>query len=536
MTTLAESKRRPTEELPRTESLFQALETQYREIPENIALIYEDSQISYENLYKRCAAVAKQLHTLGVKKGDRVALLFPNHPEFVSAFFAVVGLGAAVVPVNPLLKSDEIAHILSDSQAKLLLVEERCLAEALAALGGKNNQELFQELEHIIVCKHDRSLALPKAELAPKTIMQELTAETSADFRFDIEQISKEDLALIVYTSGTTGKPKGALLTHSGIVSSIKESLFDGFDINKSDRFLGALPLCHIYGAGVLVYFNIARGTSLVILPKFEAKKVLELLSRHRVTILPLVPTMYQFLLMEMQEQNYDTSSLRICFCAAAPLSAELHKQIEDSFGVQVYEGYALSETACGGTINPYKARKQGSIGKPINCLEITIRSEDGKALPAGAENIGEIAVRGPNVMLGYHGKPEATAEVFADGGWFLTGDLGYKDEEGYLYIAGRKKELIIRGGSNIYPREVEEVIARLPQVADVAVVGVPDKLMGERVKAVIVRKQGQELDEEQVKNFCAEHLAQYKVPRLVEFRNELPRNSTGKVLKRALV
>jgi long-chain acyl-CoA synthetase len=246
---------------------------------------------------------------------------------------------------------------------------------------------------------------------------------------------------------------------------------------------------------------------------------------------------MYQFLLMQMdKETDLDISSLRVCLCAASPLPRELHEQIEQRFGREVIEGYGSSETACGGTLNPLHARRIGSIGKAIGCLEITIRGLDGTILPPGAENVGEIAVRGPNVMKGYYRKPEATREAFTDGTWFLSGDLGYADEDGYLYISGRKKELIIRGGLNIYPREVEEVIMRMQGVREVAVVGVPDKLMGERVKAVLALAPGALVDEEQVKEFCAQHLAQYKVPRIVEFIDALPRNATGKILKRALV
>jgi len=543
------------------ETLFTAVQKQAEANPHNVALIYEGKETSYKQLYDRIAAIAQQLRQLGVNKGDKVALLFPNHPEFVACLFAVVARGAVVVPVNPLLKSEEIEHILSDSNAKILIVDRSGLQEALAAL--RSNPEQMSDLRTIVVSGAgevlDRGgLVLPNGISAVRLTevnssgqstdatsteqSSDATCATNATGRDDTDCFAhdinaQEDLALIVYTSGTTGKPKGAMLTHQCLVSGLKESLFDGFGISSSDRFLGTLPLCHIYGAGVLIYSTMAHGSSLVIMPKFDPAQVLALIKAHRVTMLPLVPSMYQFLLMQMdKETDLDLSSLRVCMCAASPLPRELHEQIEQRFGREVIEGYGSSETACGGTLNPLHARRVGSIGKPISCLEITIRGTNGEALPAGSDNVGEIAVRGPNVMKGYYRKPDATREAFADGGWFLTGDLGYADEDGYIYISGRKKELIIRGGSNIYPREVEEVIIRMDGVREVAVVGVPDKLMGERVKAVVVLTPGAKIDEEQVKEFCAQHLAQYKVPRIVEFIDALPRNATGKILKRDLV
>lgn len=519
-----------------TEKISDALYNQLKTRPQKTAIIQGEQKISYAELTARSHAIGEELRNLGIEKGDKVAVLFPNHSEFVAIFFAIVGIGAVVVPVNPLLKSDEIAHIVSDSQAKILVVHESGLAEAKAALEDESRFESFKKLEHLLVWPQ-----LPEkwaaGKLPPTVSISTLTGATKpvGEFSFDTIINPEQDLALIVYTSGTTGKPKGAMLSHRAIICAVKESLFESFGVDSDDVFLGALPLCHIYGAGVLVYFNVVCGSSLVILPKFDPKTVLATIEKERVTVMPLVPTMYQFLLMELNERSYDTSSLKHCFCAAAPLSSDLHSAVEKKLNVSVYEGYGMSETACGGTVNPKQASRRSSIGKPLKCLELIIRSEDGRSLPPGPQNVGEIAMRGPNIMLGYHGNEEATKAAFADG-WFLTGDLAYQDEEGYLYIAGRKKELIIRGGSNIYPREVEDVIARIPGVKDVAVIGVPDKLMGERVKAVVVLKEGTTLTEETIKEFCAEHLAQYKVPRLVEFRQELPRNSTGKILKRALL
>ena len=342
------------------------------------------------------------------------------------------------------------------------------------------------------------------------------------------------DVALLVYTSGTTGKPKGAMLSHTNIMSVFPHNIFHDLKLDEHDRIIGILPMCHIYGAGALVYTPVALGCTSVILSRFDANESVETIAAERITLIPAVPAMYQFMLMELDGKRLDFSALRYCLCAAAPVSRQLLQMIEKQFAAKVIEGYGLSETAGGGTVNPAHATRLGSVGPHIRGLKIAIVGDDGEHLPPGAEHVGEVAIKGPSVMLGYHGKPEATQEVIKDD-WLLTGDLGYMDDDGYLYIVGRKKELIIRGGQNIYPREVEEVLIKLPDVQEAAVIGVPDQYMGERVKAFVVLKKGSALNEETVKEFCSQHLAAYKVPRLVEFIDVLPRNSTGKVLKRLL-
>ncbi len=325
------------------------------------------------------------------------------------------------------------------------------------------------------------------------------------------------------------------MLTHFNMLSIFPDRL-DIFDIDHQDKTLATLPMCHIYGITILMLGTLSRGATLVILPRFDAQAVLKLIQDERVTLLPAVPAMYQFMLLEMESRKYDLSSVRLCFSGAAPLPLETIQQIETAFGAVLIEGYGLTETACVATINPLKGtRKVGSIGPVVPGVQIRVLSEEGIELAVGADHVGEFCTKGPNVMHGYFKQPEANTECIKDG-WFATGDLGYKDEDGYFFIVGRKKEMIIRGGANIYPREIEDVLLQIPQIADAAVLGVPDKFMGERVKAVIVLKSGENISEEQVKAYCAEHLAEYKVPRIVEFSELLPRNSTGKVLKRLLV
>lgn len=490
------------------------------------AIVSGDDRVTYNVLYGRAKAWAHLLKSHGISPGDKVAILLPNCSEFVASFFGTIGLGAVVVPVNPLLKPDEIAHVLSDSDAKALIVHEVLAAGAAGALDRAPEVKTV-----LVVPTSEKGVAkMPSLPVKPLEVNPRKTVER---FDWHIVNDAETELALIVYTSGTTGKPKGAMLTHHNLLSIFPARL-DLFDIDEYDTCMGMLPLCHIYGLTVVMIGTIARGGTLVLMPKFDPVTALRLVEREAVTILPAVPAMYQFMLSELAQNNYDLSALRICFSGAAPLNEELRALIESFFGVPVIEGYALTETSCAATINPLKGpRKIGSVGPSVPGVQVAIANENGQILPAGEANIGEIIVKGPNNMMGYYKQPDATNEVLKNG-WFLTGDLGYADADGYIHIVGRKKELILRGGANIYPREVEDVIMQIPGVREVAVVGVPDERMGERVKAVVATGDPG-LTEDIVKSFCAARIADYKVPRIVEFVEALPRNSTGKVLKRLL-
>lgn len=509
-----------------TQNIFDLLLVQATSRPQKQAVVMPQSNsLTYAELMARCKAVAKQLSEHGVRKGDRVGLLFPNHPDYMASFFAILSLGATIVPINPLLKSPEIAHILADSGTVTLIVHQDSLPEAL------KSQQQEPKLANIFISP---SLPdnLPAANgLKLIALTDKSLAETSTSWQ---TKVQPEDVALLVYTSGTTGKPKGAMLSHRNLLSVFPARL-DLFDIDEPDRTLAVLPMCHIYGIIMLMIGTISKGATLVMLPKFDAASALQLIQQERVTLVPAVPAMYQFMIMESEKNNYDTSSVRLCLSGGASLPLPLIKKIESLFGAPLIEGYALTETACAATINLlHGPRKPGSIGPALPGLHIKIVGDTGLELPPGPEHVGELWIKGPNVMLGYYKQEAATREAIKDG-YFATGDLGYKDADNYFYIVGRKKEMIIRGGQNIYPREIEEVLARMEGIADAAVIGVPDEFMGERVKAIIVPKGTAELTAESVKAFCADNLAEYKVPRLVEFRSELPRNSTGKVLKRLL-
>lgn len=520
--------------------LADILRDRARQQPQSTAVIYEGQEISYGTVASRTKAISAALFEAGIRRGDKVGVMFPNHPDFVAAFFGVVGLGATVVAINPLLKADEIKYILEDSNARAAIVAEKLIGELKSCAAD------VEGLEHVFVFAYG---AMEKeqftfGEEAKVTVFDashshELPTPPLTDLARQVGEqglpCSPDELAVLVYTSGTTGKPKGAMLTHGNLISAVRLKK-NVITYSASDRVLAVLPLCHIYGLGVVMLGILSDGGSLVIIEKFEAAKVLEVMQSSKVTVAPMVPAMFQFIALEMEKQSYDLSSLRLGLCGGAPITADLLRKLDVAFGVPIVEGYALTETACIATITPPSGpRKPGSCGPVVPGAQVRVVDSLGNPLPPGRDNVGEVVIAGPSVLQGYYKKPEATAEAIKDG-WFYSGDLGWFDEDGYLYICGRTKEMIIRGGQNIYPREIETVITKMEGVIEAAVVGIPDELMGERVKAFVALRPGVECTEEDVKQFCSQHLASYKLPRLVEFVDLLPRNSTGKVLKRLLV
>lgn len=510
--------------------------------PNKAALVYGDQTYTYGRLHARAQTISAALLRVGVDQGDRVALMFPNHPDYVAAFFAVCGIGATLVPVNPLLKHEEIEHILIDSDTHTVIAHESLTAE-LAKAADKVNS-----LQHIFICSYQAN-SVPELQLSQRCLERVQVTRLNCAYIDALEGGNpnsnwgrvlrrQDDLALLVYTSGTTGKPKGAMLSHQNMLAAV-QSAHAAIEISVDDTTLAVLPLCHIYGLTVVMLGSISKGGTIIVLDKFEPSRVLDVIAANKISILPIVPAMYQFLLMELEKRSQenrrtDLSSLRICISGAAAMPPDLIAKVEKAFGAPLLEGYGLTEVSCVVSINPPGGpQKAGSVGKAMPGIQARIVSRQTRQeVPPG--EIGEVAVLGANVMRGYFRQPEATKECIRNG-WFLTGDLGSMDEDGYIYLVGRSKELIIRGGQNIYPREIEDVIARMPAVQEVAVLGVPDSFMGERVKAVVVAKKGETLTQDEVKHFCQEHLAEYKVPRIVEFIEQLPRNSTGKILKREL-
>ncbi len=494
-------------------------------------LYFEGKSYSFAQVHELALRLASLLAREGVARGERVAVYLYNSPEFVVSLLALNYLGAVVVPVNPLLKKDEISHIVHDASAFALLTESHLLAHVAP--------ETIDSLHFHLVFNRDTSVetAVENAFNSPAgSIRINVAALEELDGalpRPSLALSQADDAALIVYTSGTTGKPKGAVLSFGNVAYTVS-TYPTRFHLLETDRLLGILPLCHLYGLLVVLAGALRAGASITLMRQFDADKAALLLKERRITVLSAVPTMHQFILLSLDKLGISLPDLRLITTGGAAISLELLKQVEETFSVPVLEGYALTETSVIATLNPVDNRKAGSVGPGFDLLTIMIQDENGAPLSPGKTNVGEVCIAGPCVMSGYWQNPEATAAAIVNG-FLRTGDLGYLDEDGYLYIVGRSKELIVRGGMNIYPREVENVISQLPQVAEVAVFGIPDRFMGERVKACIVLKPNLSLTAEQVQSYCGEHLADYKMPRTIDFVASLPRNSTGKVLKRLL-
>jgi long-chain acyl-CoA synthetase len=489
-----------------------------RRAPGKPAVILGETRISYLQLDALSDQVAARLTADGLTAGDRVGLQLPNIPQFVIAYFGILKAGGVVVPMNPLLKAPEIEFQLRDSGARALVTFDAFLDEAAKAAEVAEVGSLY-----VVTGSGE-----PRTGLAFDALLAGDPAGPQ------LAAVSPADPAVIIYTSGTTGTPKGAVLSHFTLYmnADISGRLFE-FD--ERDVVIVALPLFHIFGLSSIMNICVRLGGTMSLVPRFDAAAVLEQIRRDRVTIFEGVPTMYVALLQAPDLDSYDLSSLRVAVSGGAPIPAEVIDSFERRFGVTILEGYGLSETSSTTTFNISAAeRKVYSVGKPIWSVSVQIWDEQGRALPPGPENVGEIVVRGPNVMTGYWGNPEATAQAFA-GGWFHTGDLGYFDEDGFLFIVDRIKDLIIRGGYNVYPREVEEVIYAHPAVAEAAVIGVPDARLGEEVHAIVAVKPGQSLTEPELIEFVRQRMAAYKYPRTVEFRDTLPKGATGKILKKEL-
>ncbi|MBL0188625.1 MAG: AMP-binding protein [Candidatus Obscuribacter sp.] len=485
---------------------------------------------SYRAIYSLAVSFARLIESkVKPAPGPKttVAIYLPNSDLFVAAFFGLSALGVTIVPVNPMLKSDEIAHILSDSQASVLILSEDLYKQVTLSA----NQSLCTI---VVVKEQDEPLPDPASGLALVQFTRGQLDSKLPVVCYGQQSHVDESPCLIVYTSGTTGRPKGAVLSHKNVQFTIN-AYPHILQLTGQDRLLAILPFCHLYGLLVVLVGAIKDGAALSVLAHFEPHKALQAISQERVTVLPAVPTMYHFMLLAMQEHYYDLSSLRLAVTGGAPMPDGLMLRVQEALPVHVLEGYALTETTVIATLNPKDKCKLGSVGLPFSGVQIGVRDNlQNLWLGPGPEQVGEICIKGACIMQGYLNNPFATSEAIKDG-WLYTGDLGYVDSEGYVFINGRSKELIVRGGMNVYPREVEEVLLHLESVAEAAVVGVPDANMGERVKACIVLKQGQQLNEGQVQAHCRAHLADYKLPRTIVFMSALPKNSTGKVLKRLL-
>ncbi|MFG3055751.1 long-chain fatty acid--CoA ligase [Kitasatospora sp. NPDC048239] len=529
--------------------------------PDHPAVVHEGREFRYGELWERARRYAAVLRAAGTGPGDRVALLLTNTPHFPMAYFGVLALGAVVVPVHPLLRAGQIAHLLRDSGARTLVCAASALPEALRAVEEADEEALKAARE-----------ADPAAEPGPPMAVFTLadtgapTAPTAAERaggveggrgtggvpRIDLLAERAEpidgylprapgDIAVILYTSGTTGRPKGAALTHLNIVMNLTTTARSPFDMRPEDRLLGCLPLSHTFGqlCGMGVCFLV--GATLVLMPRFEGRRAVELMAAHGCTVFMGVPTMYLALLDAVAEDGAARPRLDRAYSGGSALPVKVLEEVQRAFGCTVYEGYGLTETS---PVVAYNQKawptRPGTVGRPVWGVRVGIARADVEGrielLPDG--EVGEVVIRGHNVMAGYHNRPDATAEVLVDG-WFRSGDLGRLDADGCLTIVDRKKDLVLRAGYNVYPREVEEVLVHHPAVAQVAVIGVPDRVHGEEVCAVVVPRPGRAADAALAAGITAwsrERIAAHMYPRRVEFLDALPLGISGKVLKRELV
>ena len=488
-------------------NLAHNLTTTAKEHGERPAVRLDDLVLSYDQLLDGARRVTALLKSKGVGPGDRVGLVLPNVPPFPVLFYGALAAGAVVVPMNPLLKAREVKYYLEDSGASVVFAWE-----AMAEEAGKAAESVGIEC---VPVEADGFL------------------ELLAQHEPDDEVVDREgdDTVVLLYTSGTTGQPKGAELTHDNLLTNAAVSAETLVELSSDDVVMGCLPLFHCFGLTCGLNAAVTAGACLTLIPRFDAAKALEVVGRDRVTVFEGVPTMYAGMLNVEDAASYDVSSLRTCISGGSAMPVEVMKSFEETFGCIVLEGYGLSETSPVASFNrPDLERKPGSIGVPVRGVEMKLLDDDGQDVEVG--DVGEIAIRGENLMKGYWGRKDATEDAIPDG-WFRSGDMAKQDEDGYYFIVDRKKDLIIRGGYNVYPREVEEALYEHEDVAEVAVVGVPHPELGEEVGAAVALKSGRSVSEDELRDFAKERLAAYKYPRHLWIVDELPKGPTGKILRR---
>lgn len=518
----------------------------YVKYPKKVAIHFMGREMDYQELYESALKFANYLRFLGVGKGDRVAIMLPNCPQAVIAYYGILYVGGIVVQTNPLYTERELQYQMSDSGAKVIL--------ALDILYPRIMKAIHQtKIENVIITAIKEYLPFPKNLVYPLIQRKQYGFSVKVEHQgsthlfteimrieqarpLDIPFNFEEDLALLQYTGGTTGTPKGVMLTHKNLITNARMCDAWLYKCKEGKEVvLGLLPFFHVYGMTTVLILSVMKFNKMVLLPKFDVEQTLKTIEKQKPTIFPGAPTMYIGLLNHPNIGKYDLSSINACISGSAPLPVEVQENFERITGGKLVEGYGLTETSPVTHANYiWGKRVKGSIGVPWPDTDAVImKLGENEILPPG--EIGEIAIRGPQVMKGYWNRPEETAMVFTDG-WFLTGDLGYMDEDGYFYVVDRKKDVIIAGGFNIYPREVEEVLYEHEAVQECVVVGVPDPYRGETVKAYIVLKEGKKVSEQELDQYCRQHLAAYKIPRIYEFRDSLPKTAVGKILRRTLI
>jgi long-chain acyl-CoA synthetase len=502
-------------------SIYELLERSAQKYPDCIAVIDGDLELTYSELKKASDCFAAALYLRGVGKGERIALMLPNCIEYIISYYAIHRLGGVVVQVNPVYQSSELEYILQDSEALWMIGHDHQMKKLEKT--GLANQVAF-----ISANRNDKT-----KDSIYSWMEEENNEPPSVDFN------PKEDLALLQYTGGTTGRSKGVMLTHFNLVANVLQDF--SFTVNvlhlqtPGERMLGLTPLFHVFGNARL-NSSVYTASTYITIDKFEINKVVDLIRKHRPTIFPGVPTMYIALLNYPDLTAKDLECFKYCSCGSAPLPIEVIHKFEQNFNIQISEGFGMSETSPTTHRNPVVGqRKPGSIGVPCPSTEAKIMDLENETMELPPGHTGELVIKGPQVMKGYWKNPGETSVALRDG-WLYTGDIATMDEEGYFYIVGRKKDLIIASGFNIYPIEIENVIYQHPAVAEACVFGIPDPYRGETVKVAIVLKKGMRVTEEQIIEWCNERIARYKVPRLIEFREQLPKTMVGKILRRKLL
>jgi long-chain acyl-CoA synthetase len=496
------------------ENLRELIELYQEERADETCIFWGDEEVTNRQLNERVNRVANGLKSLGVGKGDVVSVYLPNCPEYFYVWFGILKLGAVFGPVNAMFKGDEIRHVLSDSGA-VVAITSRLTLDTINAV-----RDDCPALREVICLEGEGPGAIPYASLLEHSDELEPV------------EIARDDLAAILYTSGTTGKPKGAMLSHWNCVWDTMATA-DSVPGEPGAGCLGLiLPLFHA-NAQITSLNQFYTGGAVVVWERFSPSDFWETVDRYRPRAFSAVPAMLSILLTAPVKEGLDISSLLFVICGAAPLPLDIFQRFEETFDLRIIEGYGLTEGTCVSSLNPYWGiRKVGSIGLPLRGQPMRIVDDDMNELPPG--EYGEIVIKGHNVMQGYYNNPEATAETIVNG-WLRTGDMGYMDEDGYFFIVDRKKDMIIRGGENIYPREIEEVLFTHPDIAEATVIPRPDPIWGEEVMALVVPREGATLSAEEVQEFCKERLADYKIPKEVQIRQDLPKTLTGKVQKKLL-
>lgn len=491
-----------------------------RSNPDKVAIIADDRRLSYAQLDHASNILAGNLASNGIEPGDAVGLQLPNIPEFVVAFYGILKAGAVAIPMNILNKAPEVAYFLKDAGAKALITsadfaEEGARGAELADVRKVYVQGDGAKVTTRLTLQRFAELLEPVEGLAPYV------------------QRDPGDTAVLLYTSGTTGQPKGVELTHFQLFMNARAHV-EGYEMSSDTVNIAVMPLFHTLGLSGILNATLSEGGTVVLIKRFDAVKMYEAIQNHKATLIHGVPTMYHELLHHPRAKEFDTSSLKVCGSAGSALASELLDRIQREFGVVVLEAYGLTESGPIATMNRRGRSKPYSIGTPVWGVEVQIWDEKLQRMPPGRENIGEFVIRGHNTMRGYLNKPQATEDAFL-GGWLHTGDLGYQDEDGFFFIVDRKKEMIIRGGYNVYPREIEEVLYKHPAVAEAAVIGIPNEKLGEEVKAYVTMKSGASITPKELIEFVKSQVAAYKYPRFLEIIETLPKSATGKIMKKML-